>query len=74
MDMESLLNDLDQSHRIGNPKTKKKQRPIIVKFVRYNLRHSTFKNKELLKGKSVSILESLSKECMANLNESNRNL
>ena len=42
MDVEILPNYLDWLHRIGNPKTKKKERPIIVKFVRYNLRHNTF--------------------------------
>ena len=36
-DLEILPNDLDRSHRIGNPKTKKKERPIIVEFERYNL-------------------------------------
>ena len=49
------------SHHIGNPKIKKKERPTIVKFVRYNLRHNIFKNKKLLKGKGVSITESLTK-------------
>ena len=34
MDIEILPNGLDRSHRIGNPKTKKKKRSIIVKFVR----------------------------------------
>ena len=38
MDIEFLPNDLDWSHRIGNRKTKKKERPILVKFERYNLR------------------------------------
>ena len=38
MDIEFLPNDLDWSHRIGNHKTKKKERPILVKFERYNLR------------------------------------
>ena len=64
-----LPNDLDWSRNIGNPKTKKKERPIIVKFVRYNLRHNIFKNKKLLKGKGVSITESLTKDRMAKLNE-----
>ena len=31
MDIEILPNDLDWSHHIGNPKTKKKERPVIVK-------------------------------------------
>ena len=64
-----MPNDLDRSHRIGNPKRKEKERPILAKFVRYNLRHNTFKNKKLLKGKSVSITESLTKNHMAKLNE-----
>ena len=67
--MEILQNDLDRSHHIGNPKTKKKERPIIVKFVRYSLRHNIFKNEKLLKGKGVSITQSLTKDCLAKLNE-----
>ena len=69
MDIETLLNDLDRSHCIGNPKTKKKERPIIVKFIKYNLKHNIFKNKKLLKGKGASIKESLTKDRMAKLNE-----
>ena len=34
MDTEIMPNDLDQSHRIGESKTKKKEKPIIFKFVR----------------------------------------
>ena len=69
MDIEILPNDLDRSHRNGNPKTKKKERLIKVKFVKYNLRHNIFKNKKLLKGKRVSITKSLTKDRMAKLNE-----
>ena len=61
MDLETLPNDLDRSHRIGNPETNKKERLIIVKFVKYKLRHNIFKNKKFLKGKGVSIRESLKK-------------
>ena len=50
---------LDRSHRIGNPKTKKKSRPIIVKFVRYYDRRDVFMNKKCLKDKVKSITESL---------------
>ena len=38
MDVEILPNDLDRSHCIGKTKTKKKETPIIVKLLRYNLR------------------------------------
>ena len=64
MHIEILPNDLDRSHRIGNPKTKKKERPIIVKLLRY-----IFKNKKLLKGKVVSVKESLTNDLMPKLNE-----
>ena len=37
MHIEILPNDLDRSHSIGNPKTKKKERPIIVKFILLNI-------------------------------------
>ena len=72
MDRKILPIDLDQLHRIGNPIAKKKDRLTIVKlFVKYNchLRHNIFKNIKSLKGKGVSIIESLSKDCMAKLNE-----
>ena len=39
---------LDLSHRIGNPKMKKKSRPIIIKFVRYYDRRDVFMNKKCL--------------------------
>ena len=66
MEIEILANDLDRPHRTVNPKTKKKERPIIVKFVRYNLRHNIFKNRKLLK--DVLITESLTEHDMAKLN------
>ena len=69
MDIEILPNDLDRSHRIRNPKTRKKEIPIIVKLVRYSLIYNLFKNKKLLKGKGVSVTESLTKDRMAKLNE-----
>ena len=69
MDIEILPNYLDRLHRIRNPKTKTKVWAIIVKFVWYNLRHNIFKNKKLLKGKGVSITESLTKDRITELNE-----
>ena len=68
MNIEVLPNDLNRLHRIGNPKAKKKERPIIVTFARFNWRHNIFKNKKLLKGKGVSTTESRTNDCMANLN------
>ena len=68
IDIDILPNDLDRSHCTGNPKTKKKERPIVIMVVRYNLRN-IFNNKKLLKGKGVSITENLTKYCMAKLNE-----
>ena len=69
MDIEILPNDLDRLHRTGNLKIRKKEMQIIAKFVRYNLRPDIFKNKKLLRGRVVSITESLTKELMENLNE-----
>ena len=53
--------DIDRSHRLGNPKKsiKAKPRPIIVKFVRYNTRNRIYKNEKVLKGKGISVAESL---------------
>ena len=50
MGLNILKTALDRSHRIGNPKTKKKSRPIIVKFVRYYDRRDVFMNKKCLIG------------------------
>ena len=42
--------DIDRSHRIGRyDKTKKKARPIIVKFARYNVRGRVFQENWKLK-------------------------
>ena len=51
--------DIDRSHRLGKIKKDKKPQPIIVKFVRYNTRHSIFSMKKKLKGNALSITESL---------------
>ena len=60
--------DIDRSHRIGRPaiskkpntrSNKKRARPIIIKFVSYRDRSSVFFNKRYLKGKNISISESL---------------
>ena len=53
--------DIDRSHRLGNPKKsiKVKPQPIIVKYVRYNTRNIIYRNKNVLKGKQISVTESL---------------
>ena len=40
--------DIDSSHRIGNPKKsiKAKPQPIIVKYVRHNTRNIIYRNKK----------------------------
>ena len=65
--------DLDISpgghtHRIG-VLTKGKNRPIIVKFVRYMDRRHVFTNKKRLKGKNMSISESLTEIRISALKE-----
>ena len=53
--------DIDRSHRLGDPKKsiKAKPRPTIVKFVGYNTRNTIYRNKKVLKGKGISVTESL---------------
>ena len=70
MDLEIFTDDLDRTHRIGKVKEDSRhKRPIIVKFIRHNDKHKVFRNKKRLKGKKVSITESLTKTRMAKLNE-----
>ena len=59
MDLNISKTALDRSQRIGNPKSTKKSRPIIVKFVRYYDRRDILLDKKCLKGKGKSITESL---------------
>ena len=48
--------DIDRSQRIGRyGQAKKKARPIIVKFARYNIRGRVFRVKQKLKGTGKSI-------------------
>ena len=50
-------------------KAKKKARPIIVKFARYNLRGSVFREKRKLKGTGKSFTESLPTKMIGQLND-----
>ena len=50
LELELTEKELDQIHRIGNPKSgNKRPRPIIVKFACYNTRRKVFVNKEKVK-------------------------
>ena len=53
--------DIDRSHRLRNTKKSIKAKPrlIVVKFVRYNTRNKIYRNKKVLKGKGISVTESL---------------
>ena len=55
--------DLDRSHRLGKRNdSKKRPRPIIVKFVRHNDKHLVYSRKKALKNKPYLITESLTAE------------
>ena len=62
--------DIDRSHRIGRyDKTKKKARPIIVKFARYNVRGRVFREKQKLKVTGKTITKSLTTKRIGHLND-----
>ena len=63
--------DIDRSHRLGKPKIsiKAKPRPNIVKFVRYNTKNTIYRNKKFLKGKGISVTESLTAKRIKMLEE-----
>ena len=62
------VEDLDRSHRLGARK-EGKSRPVIVKFSRYITRNKIFRNKKVLKGKQISITESLTGKRMSELSK-----
>ena len=65
---EITIHDIDRTHRLGKRKLDNNvSRPIIVKFTRYNVRNRIFKTKKKLKGKTVSITESLTKRRVVEL-------
>ena len=54
---------IDRTHRLGKKQQNTgRPRPIIVKLSTYNARHKIFRNKKVLKGKGVSITESLTQK------------
>ena len=53
MDLEISPGDIDHTHRTDVP-SQGKNRPIIVKLVRYLDKKRVFTNKKRLKGKNIS--------------------
>ena len=71
-DLEIDLTEVafDRTHRIGDSKKKrKKARPIIARSVRYYDRKEVFSKKKNLKGKGISITESLTSFTMKKVEE-----
>ena len=60
IDLDISPGDIAHTHRIGVP-SKGKNIPIIDRFLRYIDRRHVFTNKKRLKGKTMSITESLTK-------------
>ncbi len=64
------VKDIDRSHRLGKPKPpgtlgqRSKAGPIIIKFVSYQQRQQTYKQKRKMKGTSLLISESLTAKRM----------
>ena len=70
LDIDLMKVKIDRTHRIGDPKKKKKKvRPIIVKFVMYYDQKEIFSMKKYLKGKGISITKSLTSFRMKKLEE-----
>ena len=68
MDLNISPGDIDRIHRIS-VSTEGKNRAIIVTFFRYMNRRRLFTNNRILKGKNVSITQSLTKIRMSALKE-----
>ena len=61
--------NIERTHRIGKPKSDGKPRPIIIKFVRYNVRRKVYTRKKMFKGKKISLTESLTAFRMSKLSD-----
>lgn len=57
-------NAICRSHRVGKPSSEKDigPRPIIVKFLTYNIRRQVFTSKKKLKGTGITLREDLTRE------------
>ena len=70
LDIKIDETDIDRSHRIGRyDETKKKARPIIVKFARYNVGGRVFPEKQKLKVTGKTITKSLTTKRIGQLND-----
>ena len=68
LNIEMSQISIDRSHRLGKRKGPgQKLRAIIVKFTGYKGRHHVFRNKNPLKGTSISVTESLTVKRMEHL-------
>lgn len=71
LNLDLTINDLDQSHWIEKDRIiwgNRKSRPLIVKFARYMVHRNVLKHNNI-KGKHISITESLIKKPMKKLTE-----
>ena len=68
MDLEKSPGDIDCKQRIGVLR-KGKTKLIIVKFIKCMGKRHVFTNKKRLKGKNMSVMETLTKIIMSTLNE-----
>ena len=66
--IDVTMEAIERTHRVGLKKksvttrnSKPKTRPIIVRFASMRVRMEVFRNKKKLKGKPISITESLTK-------------
>ena len=65
--------DIERTQRIGKPRDAgQKSKHMILKFVRHNDRKNVFNSKKKLKGKNVSITESLTATRMKKLKEARK--
>ena len=70
LELSVTESDIERTHQIGKPRDSgQKQRPTIVKFVRYNDRKNVFNRKKKLKGANIAITESLTDTRMKKLKE-----
>ena len=65
MQEKVLINNTDRSHRLEEKKhTGSRSWPITIKFARYNVWNAIFREKKILKDKTVRITENFNKKRM----------